>query len=44
MTMYPIDHFKMLRGGLLHLVGEYQLFWSVLENADLEKGESHSPS
>ena len=25
MTMYPIDDFKMLRGGLLHLIGEYQL-------------------
>lgn len=32
MTMYPIDHFKMLRGGLLHLVGEYQLFWSAVLN------------
>lgn len=29
MTMYPIDDFKMLRGGLLHLIGEYQLFWSL---------------
>ena len=29
MTMYPVDNFKMLRAGLLHLVAEYQLFWSL---------------
>ncbi|CAK9084248.1 Kinase D-interacting substrate of 220 kDa [Durusdinium trenchii] len=32
MTMYPIDDFKMLRGGVLHLVGEFQLFWSAVLN------------
>ncbi|CAE7825401.1 unnamed protein product, partial [Symbiodinium microadriaticum] len=32
MAMYPVDDFKMLRGGLLHLIGEFQLWWSAILN------------
>lgn len=37
MTMYPIDDFKMLRGGVLHLVGEFQLFWSETAQGRAER-------